>query len=70
MLKRLIELGGGVLAEMRLEDEMMMEERLDEDEKKKKIPLRSIGSDEDIIPELRRERDALEKTGGGSGKKL
>ena len=36
MLKRLIELGGGVLAEMRLEDEMMMEERLDEDEKKKK----------------------------------
>ena len=25
MLKRLIELGGGVLAEMRLEDEMMME---------------------------------------------
>ena len=36
MLKRLIELGGGVLAEMRLEDEMMMEERLEDDEKKKK----------------------------------
>ena len=36
MLKRLIELGGGVLAGIRLEDEMMMEERLDEDEKKKK----------------------------------
>ena len=36
MLKRLIELGGGVLAEMRLEDELMMEERLEDDEKKKK----------------------------------
>ena len=35
MLKRLIELGGGVLAEMRLEDEMMMEERLDDEKKKK-----------------------------------
>ena len=36
MLKRLIELGGGVLAEMRLEDEMMMEERVDEAADKKK----------------------------------